>query len=98
MAAIPLSSLKPKWWNASGSGETQGITFQCPLHRSHRLAIKFGYAWERHGDTFPTLTVTPSIDASRQDGCPHFFITNGFVDIVEMPPLAPGEVPETPAP
>ncbi len=50
------------------------------------LAAKYGWGlpfpdkthWKRTGDTFETLTLTPSIDASAH-GLWHGFITNGEV-------------------
>jgi hypothetical protein len=35
-----------------------------------------GYAWQRAGETFETLTLSPSVDASAA-GCWHGFVTNG---------------------
>jgi hypothetical protein len=37
-----------------------------------------GHMWQRTGDTFDTLTLTPSVDASAS-GHWHGFITNGDV-------------------
>ncbi len=37
-----------------------------------------GVLWQRTGETFETLTLSPSVDASRA-GCWHGFITNGEV-------------------
>lgn len=63
-------------WNRNG----MGISFECPLHRCHRLAVYFKnpvdggphedkadeHLWKRTGDTFETLTLEPSINASGQ--------------------------------
>jgi hypothetical protein len=35
-----------------------------------------GFLWRRAGETFETLTLSPSVDASRA-GCWHGFIRNG---------------------
>ena len=37
-----------------------------------------GCLWTRSGDTFETLSLTPSVDASRA-GCWHGFVTNGAI-------------------
>lgn len=37
-----------------------------------------GTVWARAGETFETLTLSPSVDASRA-GCRHGFVTNGEV-------------------
>lgn len=36
-----------------------------------------GLTWQRTGDTFDDLTLTPSIDFRHGDGAWHGFITNG---------------------
>jgi hypothetical protein len=79
-----------------------GLSFLCPVHRDHRLAVLFSnpidggpagtleegrYAWQRTGETFETLTLGPSIDASAhshgngqiETPCWHGFIVNGEV-------------------
>lgn len=71
-----------------------GMSFECPVHRSHRLAIMFSNPidnrppqfgaklWQRQGDTFETISITPSIDASataEYPGCWHGHITNGEI-------------------
>lgn len=67
-----------------------GVTFRCPdAGCDQRLGVLFanppdglpslpGRAWQRTGDTFDTLTLTPSVDVSA---CGHWhgFITNGDV-------------------
>jgi len=67
-----------------------GITFWCPHCRATRLAVWFvnpvdgrpphaaKHLWTRAGESFETLTLTPSIDAS-ESGHWHGFITNGEV-------------------
>lgn len=37
-----------------------------------------GHLWQRAGDTFGSLSLTPSVDASRAS-CWHGFVTNGEV-------------------
>lgn len=68
-----------------------GLTFRCP-HCIGRLYVPFanpldggpampnsrGCSWQRTGDTFESLSLTPSVDAS-EGGCWHGFITNGEV-------------------
>lgn len=74
-----------------------GIRFDCPIHRSHRIVAFFtnpidglpprkdGNKWDRAGDTFETITLSPSIDASGQmfgtpeSPCWHGYIRNGEV-------------------
>jgi hypothetical protein len=65
------------------------ISFDCPHCRVQRLAVWFSNPidggpptddatalWQRTGDDFETLTLAPSIDASKF-GHWHGFITNG---------------------
>lgn len=88
-----LTELEPRWLNIGGRSG-MGITFLCPCCRSERLPILFenpldGGApeagvrtrWTRTGNTFETLTLTPSIDA-RNSGHFHGFITAGEIVIV----------------
>ena len=82
-----------------------GITFLCPVHRDHRLGVQFlnpvdggapmevsdstRYLWKREGETFDTLTLGPSVDASEhhrvvgaghvESPCWHGFITDGEI-------------------
>jgi len=94
---MTLNELNPRWclaarWDdADGTqhflnGDItkrsgMGLSFLCPVHRNHRLAVMFAnpidglpgcaesrYRWHRQGETFETLTLGPSIDAS---GCQH---------------------------
>ncbi len=75
---MKLTELDPRWCVA-GPGERHGmgISFECPVHRDHRLAVMFAnpidglpkcegpkYTWQRTGETFDVLTLGPSIDAS----------------------------------
>lgn len=67
------------------------VSFECPHCRECRLAVWFANPidglpptddatklWQRTGETFETLTLTPSIDASK-DGHWHGFITGGDI-------------------
>jgi hypothetical protein len=97
-----LTDLAPRWTAQEGR-HGQGIVFQCPLHpdvdgdtvgASFRNPIDGGTpyfeqsGWDRSGDTFETLTLTPSIAAGFCFGWDvgeiqrpgwHGFITNGEV-------------------
>lgn len=67
------------------------VTFDCPCGCDTRVCIEFtnpldggppsrddGHTWRREGETFETLTLTPSIQ--RVGGCQwHGFITNGGI-------------------
>lgn len=67
-----------------------GITFDCPCCKRVRLAVWFdkpidggvptddAKLWSRSGETFETLTLSPSIDASKH-GHWHGFIRNGAI-------------------
>ena len=87
-----LVDLNPRWSAAGVDTHRHGmgITFDCPHCRKRRLHVAFDVPldrgepfnvagekqWHREGDTFDTLTLTPSIDASAS-GHWHGFITNG---------------------
>lgn len=67
-----------------------GISFDCPLHKNHRITIFFtnpldgkppengAPLWQRFGESFETLTVSPPLDIARSD-CWCGFITSGEV-------------------
>lgn len=61
-----------------------GVAFSNPIdggkpeHLVHPYTIGSAPEWNRSGDTFDTLTLTPSIDASKH-GHWHGFITNGEI-------------------
>lgn len=93
-----LVDLDPRWYGWYTSGGRIGVDFQCPVHRdAHRCYVPFAnplegtpevrnHLWQRTGDTFDTLTLTPSIDYTRYDhgelrdaSCWHGFIRNGEV-------------------
>ena len=69
------------------------ISFECPCGRGDRVCIEFNNPtdglgphdptrnlWNRTGETFETLTLTPSIQRAEPAGCHwHGFITNGEI-------------------
>jgi len=108
---LKLMALDPHWTCDELGRHGMGISFECPIHRTHRLAVPFanpvdggakmsdrGYGggpdhwWQRTGETFDTLTLGPSVDASGnvfpvdkngagniKTHCWHGFIVNGEV-------------------
>jgi len=95
-----LTELDPHWTCDTLGRHGQGISFECPIHREHRLAVPFanpvdggekmssknGFWWVRAGETFDTMTLHPSVDASGaiyppmiQTPCWHGNITAGEV-------------------
>lgn len=97
-----LTELNPQWAGvlrpAAQSGE--GVTFDCPkCGPGHRLCAYFknpvdglepnGWTpkWERTGETFLDLTISPSIDY----GCFHGWVEDGrVIDVSEAPLVVPG--------
>lgn len=88
-----LIELNPRWWRTCDTRGGQGVSFDCPCCAGkERLAVAFANPtdgrppvitpgmkmWQRVGDTFDTMTLAPSIDASTH-GHWHGFITNGQV-------------------
>lgn len=76
---MKLIDLDPHWTCDTIGRHGQGISFECPVHHNHRLAVAFAnpldggeriklgksqYYWLRNGLTFDDLTLGPSIDAS----------------------------------
>lgn len=71
--------------------ERIGIHMNCPCGCSRPLSLKFtnpvdglgpivGTTWERTGEDFETLTLSPSIQRADDDGCHwHGYITNGEI-------------------
>jgi hypothetical protein len=56
------------------------VPFANPLDGGPALEHGKNNGWQRTGDTFETLTLTPSILRTRPHGCGwHGFITNGVV-------------------
>lgn len=97
----PLTDLDPRWVEHDGR-DGLGVSFRCPgCSIDHRIAVFFAnplddgdqlpgmLGWQRIGDTFETLTLTPSIriyDHGSPDAAPvagrehwHGFITKGMV-------------------
>lgn len=81
--------------NADGSPvprrERVAVLLDCPCGCAHRLHVPFAnppdglgpiyqdYGWQRTGETFEDLTLTPSIQREFPARCWHGFITNGEV-------------------
>lgn len=56
------------------------VPFHNPLDGGSSYDTRPDGGWERAGDTFETLTLTPSIQRMDPDGCRwHGFITNGEI-------------------
>lgn len=89
-------------WAHDRGGGAIGVHFDCPVHRgspqAHRVFVPFrnpiGPAqpeqrrnlWDRTGESFETLTLSPSVDYTRLDNgqahdasCWHGFIRDGAV-------------------
>lgn len=79
----------PVWDHGHVPGRAVGVSFECPHCRETRIAVAFASPvdggppsasfkrhWQRTGDSFETLTLTPSVDAS-ESGHWHGFIANG---------------------
>jgi hypothetical protein len=103
MTPLTLLELEPRWTMSGDSAVPRhgmGLSFLCPVHRDHRLVVMFEnpidglpncqqsrYRWHRHGETFETLTLGPSIDASSgarhhdqiETPCWHGFIEDGHI-------------------
>lgn len=81
--------------NADGSPvprrEAVGIHFDCPCGCPHPVFVPFanpadglgpttpGHGWQRIGETFDSLTLTPSIQRVSPCAGWHGFVTNGEV-------------------
>jgi Family of unknown function (DUF6527) len=87
---VRLTDLNPKWEIEPATLETAiGVSFDCPAGCGSRHWVPFskasGYAtyWTREGDTFETLSLTPSIRfLGFPEGQPdhwHGFITKGGI-------------------
>jgi hypothetical protein len=71
--------------------EAVGVSLNCPCGCEHDLFVPFanpvdglgpiypGRGWQRTGDTFETLTLTPSIQREYPARCWHGFITDGEI-------------------
>ncbi len=91
---MKLTDLEPRW--GGEDGKRYCLLFQCPVcSNGHGIKVNFamfkGYdpekdhIWQMTGDSFDTLTFSPSIDATKDKqgkptGCKfHGYITNGEV-------------------
>jgi hypothetical protein len=88
---MKLTDLNPQFLDNSEGVRGVGVAFDCPCGNSdeeHRCFVPFDKpigpgetlerGWKRSGETFDTLTLTPSIQ--RTDDCRwHGYITNGIV-------------------
>lgn len=74
---IKLTELEPRWWSTQSGRHGQGINFLCPRCREEYIGVAFKnpvdggspapnckYYWIRIGDSFESLTLQPSIDAT----------------------------------
>lgn len=91
---MKLIDLDPHWLVTESGRLGMGVMFECPHCREDRLGVWFANPldngspaapehrplprWQRSGDTFETLTLSPSINAESH-GHWHGFITNGSI-------------------
>lgn len=96
-----LTDLNPAWGHwSSGEGPIE-VVLDCPVcpgAKAHRCHVPFAnpmngakavtrhHLWQREGDTFETLTLSPSVDYTKYDNgtvrdpnCWHGFIRVGEV-------------------
>lgn len=63
-----------------GDGREVCLMLRNPLDGGPPLEGYEGHSWQREGETFETLTLTPSIQRADPGGCRwHGFITNGEI-------------------
>jgi hypothetical protein len=91
---LKLVDLNPQFLDSSDGAKGVGVAFDCPCgnhEEDHRCYVPFAVSldgrrvaqppergWQRTGETFDSLTLTPSIQ--RMGDCRwHGFITNGEV-------------------
>lgn len=101
-----LTELKPRWVVDAAGRQGMGIGLLCPICKAEMIAVWFKqpldggppasdqkHLWNRTGDSFDNLTLSPSIDASGPGAIPcsdprgpdfwdshwHGHITNGEV-------------------
>lgn len=97
-----LAELDPRWTHWHGRTERIGVSFECPVHRgtaaAHRVEVPFrnpldggkavtrNHLWDRTGETFDELTLSPSVNyqvydngAPRDPACWHGFVRGGEV-------------------
>lgn len=86
---MKLTELTPEWRDIGEGRRGQGVEFQCPHCNKRRIFVPFENPldggkpiqsstnlWKREGETFETLTLSPSIN---QIGHWHGWIRNGEV-------------------
>ncbi len=85
---MKLIELEPSWHN-----EGTHVVFNCPKCKAHRIYISLkdgAYVWQKTGETFEDLTLSPSIahenhrtlDDGGHEVCKsHFFIKNGEIEM-----------------
>ena len=84
---MKLTELEPRWAGEEGYPR-QAVSFRCP-HCEERIVVPFSNPigdvpvmsgklnhWKRTGDTFETLTLSPSVNQLKHW---HGLITNGEV-------------------
>lgn len=77
---MKLTELNPKY--GSSNIQRTHIIFDCPVCRSHKIAVPFvgEKKWEKAGVDFETTTMAPSIAHDNGAGCKsHFFIRKGEI-------------------
>lgn len=61
-----------------GCGARMAVAFANPIRGGEPVINPGENTWQREGDTFETLTLTPSIQRADPGGCRwHGFLTNG---------------------
>lgn len=77
---VGLSFQCPCGRSHEGRSDRVFVTFANPLDGGPALDGKRVPTWQRSGDTFETLTLSPSIQRVDPDGCGwHGFVENGMV-------------------
>lgn len=91
MSQKPLLELTPTWFAQPeiNSGEPVALQFDCPVcpRGDHRLFVPFvdhvwnprREIWTKTGDSFETLSMTPSIYYRNSPCAFHGYVTNGMV-------------------
>lgn len=85
---MKLIELNPKY--GSSDGVQDHIIFDCPKCKAHKISIPIppatGCVWQKTGDSFENITLSPSIWHNKGGSCPgicdiHFWIRNGEIII-----------------
>jgi hypothetical protein len=66
------------WFSNPCDGGSAHVDYAMDSATAHLTLKNPEHLWQRTGETFDDLTLTPSIDASKY-GCWHGFITNGAI-------------------